>query len=81
MTQLMGLIQQFRECFVPSFGWYRNTDSIFITMEYLPLGDLESFLSKPLPDSEAKTISEQVLQGIDFMHQSKFAHRDLKPKV
>ncbi|EEU36658.1 uncharacterized protein NECHADRAFT_51706, partial [Fusarium vanettenii 77-13-4] len=49
-------------------------------MEYLPLGDLESFLDNPLPDSEARTITEQVLQGIDFMHGSKVAHRDLKPK-
>ncbi|KAL2673991.1 hypothetical protein Neosp_012437 [[Neocosmospora] mangrovei] len=49
-------------------------------MEYLPLGDLETFLGNPLPDSEARTITEQVLQGIDFMHRSKFAHRDLKPK-
>ncbi|UPK95333.1 hypothetical protein LCI18_006268 [Fusarium solani-melongenae] len=72
--------KRFRECFVPSFGWYRGQDSIFITMEYLPLGDLQSYLSKPLPDSEARTITEQTLQGIDFMHRSKIAHRDLKPK-
>ncbi|KAI8652545.1 Protein kinase domain-containing protein [Fusarium keratoplasticum] len=72
--------KRFRECFVPSFGWYRGKDSIFITMEYLPLGDLQSYLDNPLPDREARTITEQILQGIDFMHRSKFAHRDLKPK-
>ncbi|RSM14886.1 hypothetical protein CEP52_001103 [Fusarium oligoseptatum] len=72
--------KRFRECFVPSFGWYRGQDSIFITMEYLPLGDLQSYLNNPLPDCEARTITEQTLQGIDFMHRSKIAHRDLKPK-
>lgn len=50
-------------------------------MEYLPLGDLQSYLNNPLPDSEARTITEQTLQGIEFMHRSKIAHRDLKPKV
>ncbi|RSL72945.1 hypothetical protein CEP53_000941 [Fusarium sp. AF-6] len=72
--------KRFRECFVPSFGWYRGQDSIFITMEYLPLGDLQCYLNNPLPDCEARTITEQTLQGIDFMHRSKIAHRDLKPK-
>ncbi|RSM03833.1 hypothetical protein CDV31_010299 [Fusarium ambrosium] len=72
--------KRFRECFVPSFGWYRGQDSIFITMEYLPLGDLQCYLNNPLPESEARTITEQTLQGIDFMHRSKIAHRDLKPK-
>ncbi|RSL58998.1 hypothetical protein CEP54_007470 [Fusarium duplospermum] len=72
--------KRFRECFVPSFGWYRGQDSIFITMEYLPLGDLQCYLNNPFPDSEARTITEQTLQGIDFMHRSKIAHRDLKPK-
>ncbi|KAJ4213247.1 hypothetical protein NW759_011090 [Fusarium solani] len=73
--------KRFRECFVPSFGWYRGQESIFITMEYLPLGDLQSYLNNPLPESEARTITEQTLQGIDFMHRSKIAHRDLKPKA
>jgi serine/threonine protein kinase len=50
-------------------------------MEYLPLGDLQSYLNNPLPESEARTITEQTLQGIDFMHRSKIAHRDLKPKA
>ncbi|KAF7557013.1 hypothetical protein G7Z17_g1021 [Cylindrodendrum hubeiense] len=50
----------YRDCFVRSFGWYDSPESIFITMEYLSLGDLE--------------------EHIAFMHQSKFAHRDLKPR-
>ncbi|KAH6883826.1 kinase-like domain-containing protein [Thelonectria olida] len=71
---------QYRDCFVPSFGWYRTLGSLFITMEYLPLGDLQSYLHHPLPEAQAKTITQQVLQGVAFMHKSNFAHRDLKPK-
>ncbi|KAH6876564.1 kinase-like domain-containing protein [Thelonectria olida] len=71
--------ERYRDCFVQSFGWYDSQDSIFIAMEYHPLGDLESYLSKPLPEVEARAISFQILQGLVFMHQSQFAHRDIKP--
>lgn len=50
-------------------------------MEYLPLGDLESFLKKPLPESQSRSIVLQILQGLEFMHESQFAHRDMKPGV
>lgn len=50
-------------------------------MEYLPLGDLESMIGSPIPEAEARTISQQVLEGLQFMHEGKFVHRDLKPGV
>ncbi|KAH8665589.1 kinase-like domain-containing protein [Ilyonectria robusta] len=55
-------------------------ECIFITMEYLPLGDLENHISERLPEAQAQRITLQVLQGLAFMHRSKFAHRDLKPR-
>ena len=73
--------RQYQDCFVRSFGWFETDRSTFITMEYLPLGDLEHHLSKPLPENQACTISQQILQGLAFMHENKFAHRDLKPSV
>ncbi|KAH7012921.1 kinase-like domain-containing protein [Ilyonectria destructans] len=72
--------KSYRDCFVRSFGWYDSPESIFITMEYLPLGDLEEHISERLPEAQAQRITLQVLQGLAFMHQSKFAHRDLKPR-
>ena len=50
-------------------------------MEYVPLGDLEPYLKEPLPQSQARIIARQLLQGLVFMHENKFAHRDLKPGV
>lgn len=50
-------------------------------MEYAPLGDLEGHLRSPLPEVEVREITRQVLKGLDFMHSSRFAHRDLKPNV
>jgi calcium/calmodulin-dependent protein kinase I len=50
-------------------------------MEYFPYGDLHNYLGSPLPESEGQNIVAQVLEGLNFMHQNGFAHRDLKPAV
>ena len=64
-----------------SFGWFDSLDSIFITMEYLPHGDLHRYLGSPLKEKEAQLIVHQILEGLAFMHGNGFAHRDLKPAV
>ena len=64
-----------------SFGWYENSLSVFVAMEYFPLGDLESCLISPIPEEEARQITFQILEGLLFMHENGFAHRDLKPTV
>jgi serine/threonine protein kinase len=50
-------------------------------MEYLELGDLEGHLESRISETEACQITEQLLEGLEFMHASNFAHRDLKPGV
>lgn len=72
---------QYEMCFVKSFGWYENHDFVFIAMEYFPLGDLQNYLSLPLLEKDVQQITSQVLEGLSFMHDNGFAHRDLKPTV
>lgn len=50
-------------------------------MEYLERGDLHSYLRRPFPEAEAIAITHQLLEGLRFMHEAGFAHRDLKPRV
>lgn len=52
-------------------------------MEYLGKGDLQRYLagSPPLPISQARQITFQLLEGLSAMHEQGFAHRDLKPGV
>ncbi|KAJ5987398.1 hypothetical protein N7451_011763 [Penicillium sp. IBT 35674x] len=73
--------QKFDGCFVKSSGWFENNESVFVCMEYFPLGNLQKQITQPFPDGEAQLITLQVLEGLDFMHSNGFAHHDLKPKV
>ena len=52
-------------------------------MEYLEHGDLQEYLDNngPLPEQQAGEVTYQILEGLDFMHQNEFTHRDLKPAV
>jgi len=56
---------------------------VFIAVEYFQHGDLHDYLSSapPLPEVEAQQITSQILEGLSFMHDNAFAHRDLKPRV
>lgn len=72
---------QYEYHFVKTYGWYENDRTLFIAMEYLDLGDLQSHLTKSGPFKEADTqfISNQILRGLEYMHERGFVHRDLKP--
>ena len=72
---------QYAHCFVRSDGWFEHGDSVFISMEYFQFGDLQRNLARPLPELEARQITMQVLEGLEFMHDNDFVHRDLKPGV
>ena len=52
-------------------------------MEYFKHGDLQHYLysAPPLPESDAQQITFQVLEGLYFMHENGYSHRDLKPGV
>ena len=75
----MGI--QYENYFVKSFGWYSTDDKIFITLEYLEHGNLQQYLGTPLPEQEGQCLVHQIVEGLNFMHDRGFAHRDLKPAV
>ncbi|TRX92291.1 hypothetical protein FHL15_006906 [Xylaria flabelliformis] len=63
-----------------------ENDRYYIAMKHVAYGDPEYNLmySKEgwvWTESDMKTVAEQILQGLQFMHEALIAHRDLKPRV
>ncbi|KAJ5669494.1 hypothetical protein N7462_010564 [Penicillium macrosclerotiorum] len=71
--------KKYEGLFVEFIGWYENVEHVFIVMEYIENGDLDSHLERPLPESEARLITFQLAEGLSLLHENGFVHRDLKP--
>lgn len=71
------------DSFVEFYGWFESKDALFIATEYCRYGDLKRFVKDngSIPEPQVQVITDQILQGIIFMHDNDFAHRDLKPTV
>ncbi|EQB52593.1 calcium/calmodulin-dependent protein kinase type 1B [Colletotrichum gloeosporioides Cg-14] len=72
--------ERYTPSFVQSYGWFESSEAIFIAMEYVPHGDLQNYLSSPMPEDEARIITRQLAEGLHHMHMNGFTHRDLKPE-
>ncbi|KAL6412125.1 serine/threonine protein kinase [Ilyonectria robusta] len=48
-------------------------------MEYLQHGDLQKYLNRSFPEAQVKDIASQLVEGLGYMHDNGFTHRDLKP--
>ncbi|KAK1778678.1 kinase-like domain-containing protein, partial [Copromyces sp. CBS 386.78] len=80
--RVLGNESKFRHHFVSFYGWFKTKDFVYVTMEFLKDGSLESYLgdTKVLRESECKQVAEQVLKALKIMHRAGFAHRDLNPR-
>ena len=60
------------------FGEYDN--QLYIVMRYVSGGSLEDMLEEgPLPPPEVLRLGRAVAQALDYAHESKVVHLDLKP--
>ena len=53
-------------------------------MEFMPYGDLQKYMpatGETLPLDQTQDLISQILEGLFYMHENGFAHRDLKPAV
>ena len=50
-------------------------------MEHAQHGDLNDCIKEPLPEHEARSIAQQIVEALEILHQRRWAHRDFKPSV
>lgn len=72
---------KYTEYFAEFFGWYENEFSFFLAMEFVQHGTLHEHIRSgvELQHSEVKSITRQLLEGLNLIHRHNYAHRDLKP--
>ncbi|GES66292.1 kinase-like protein [Aspergillus terreus] len=70
---------EYKHYFVQFLGWFDDPDNLYIAMEFVEHGNLQSFISAPFPEREAAGIITQVARALQYMHQRNFVHRDVKP--
>ncbi|KAK8029280.1 hypothetical protein PG991_006336 [Apiospora marii] len=69
--------------FIEFYGWFATANDLFLAMEYAALGDLFMYTESnpgPMPETEARAITEQILCGVEIMHEETLGHYDLKTR-
>ncbi|KAJ9485888.1 hypothetical protein VN97_g7463 [Penicillium thymicola] len=74
------LMKEQSQHFVEFFGWSEDDFYVYLAMEYVELGDLESSLGSPWSEEDTKLVVRQLLEGLARMHRQHIAHRDLRPQ-
>lgn len=62
---------------------FDSPDYIYIVMDYLPGGDLFSYLEKrkfKIPEARARVVAHKIATALYYLHTFGIAHRDLKPE-
>ena len=68
---------------VKVYDYFRTVDCFYFILEYIPNGNLKSFLlnnRKTLTENELKKIMLELSRAVLFLHSVGIIHRDLKPE-
>lgn len=78
-----SLETQYRKYFVQFLGWFDDARCLYIIMDFFEHGDLHKYMRKngTIPETEAASITAQVAQALQYMHDEDYIHRDIKPPV
>ncbi|KAK2764548.1 hypothetical protein FQN54_009243 [Arachnomyces sp. PD_36] len=62
-------------------SYYDHERWIYIIMEYVPCGELSTFLNEngEIPEDMVRSIARQILHALRYLHKRKITHRDIKP--
>lgn len=82
ICELLVEINPKKKYVIPIKGVYETFDELYIVMEYVKNGNLETFISTKFENISIHTkfdIASQLVRGINFLHNNKIMHRDIKP--
>jgi len=86
VTYLPALANLSRVCFqndwfVKFFALHSDAQYVCIAMEYMEWGDLGNYIDFRWGEGDATIAAHQLLCGLQYLHQNRITHRDLKPAV
>mmetsp|Transcript_7412 Transcript_7412/g.22563 ORF Transcript_7412/g.22563 Transcript_7412/m.22563 type:complete len:410 (-) Transcript_7412:68-1297(-) len=59
---------------------FETQDTLFVVMELMTGGDLNSVYERALSEETAKRYMKHILRGVAYMHGKNLVHRDIKPQ-
>lgn len=68
--------------FSHSFWTFRNNSCIFLLFEYIPGGELFTFLRNKtrFKQTDAKFYASEIVLALEYLHERGIVYRDLKPE-
>ena len=72
------------EYLIKILDYYKDSNYMYLVMEYAPMGDLEEYIRsmyqkrKKISDKFIDTVIYQIKEGLNVLHKEQIIHRDIK---